>query len=106
MQLQCKNKKLQNLVASKSKLDSYKIPLINLSMEGLDTEPLKYVLHHSYIDKNKHVAVKSESLYLNLDKYIKPSSKENFHEYLRASTNIITKNIYNDNDHTSTLSAI
>ena len=25
------------------------------------------------------------------------SSKENFHEYLRASTNVKTKKIYNDN---------
>ena len=36
------------------------------------------------------------SLSINLDKYINASSKENFHEYLRAVTNIITKNIYND----------
>ena len=40
------------------------------------------------------------SLSINLDKYINASSKENFHEYLRAVTNIITKNIYNDHDNT------
>ena len=54
-------------------------------------------LHHSYVDKNKNVkrnvATEFESLLIILDKYINPSSKENFHEYLRATTNIITKNI-------------
>ena len=54
-------------------------------------------LHHSYVDKNKNVkrnvATELESLLIILDKYINPSSKENFQEYLRATTNIITKNI-------------
>lgn len=91
MQLRCKNKKLQNLIALKpKKLDRYKIPVINLSTENLDIEPLKYGLHHSYIHKNKHVqrnvAVELESLSIILDKCTEPSSKENFHEYLRAST--------------------
>ena len=56
MQLRCKNKKLQNLVASKPKiLDSYKIPVVNLSTKNVDIEPLTYRLHHRYIDENKHV---------------------------------------------------
>ena len=41
-----------------------------------------------------------ESLSIILDKYINSSSKENFHEYLRAATNIIAKNICNDHDNT------
>ena len=41
MQLRCKNKKLHNLITSKSKKqDSYKIPVTNLSTENLDTTPL------------------------------------------------------------------
>ena len=105
MQLRCKTEKLQNLITSKpKKLDSYKTPVINLSTENLDTEPLRYGLHHSYVDKNKNVkrnvATKLESLSIILDKYINPSSKEIFHEYIRAATNIITKNIYNDHDNT------
>ena len=66
-------------------------------------EPLKYGLHHSYIDQNKYVkrnvAVELESLSITLDKYIELSSKVNVHEYLRASTNIIPKNISNVNGH-------
>ena len=105
VQLRCKNKKLHNLITSKSKkLDSYKIPVINLSTENLDTAPLRYGLHHSYVDENKNVqrnaATELESLLINLDKYINPSSKENFHEYLRAAANVITKNICNDRDNT------
>ena len=84
------------------KLDSYKILVINLSTENLDTKPLRYGLHHSYVGKNKNVkrnvATKLESLSIILDKYINLWSKENFHEYLRVATNIITKNIYNDHD--------
>ena len=54
MQLRCRNKKLQNLVAFKpKKLDSYKI--INLSTKNLKLEPSKCRLHHSYIDVSKHV---------------------------------------------------
>ena len=93
MQLRCKNKKLQNLIALKpKKLDSYKIPVINLSTENLYIEPLKHGLHHSYIHKNKkvkrNVAVELESLSIILDKCTEPSSKENFHEYLRVSTKL------------------
>ena len=59
MQLRCKNKKLHNLIISKPKiLDSFKIPVINLSTENLDTEPLRYGLHHSYIEKNKNLKKK------------------------------------------------
>ena len=88
--------KLHNLVASKpKKLDSYKIPVIKLSTENLDTELLKYRLHHIYIDKNNHikrnVKVELESLSVILDKYIEPASKENFREYSRALPSIITK---------------
>ena len=43
MQLQCKNKKLHNLIISTpKKLDSYKIPVVNLSTKNLDIEPLGY----------------------------------------------------------------
>ena len=85
-------------------MDSYKIPVVNLSTENLDIEPLRYGLHHSYFDKTTYVkkncATELESLSIILDKYINPSSEENFHEYLRVATNIVTKNIYNDHDNT------
>ena len=61
-------------------------------------------MHRSYVDKNKNVrrnvSAELESLSILLVKYINPSSKENFHEYLRVTTNIITKNISSDHDNT------
>ena len=105
MQLRCKNKKLHILITSKpKKLDSYKIPVVNSSTENLDTAPLRYGLNHSYVNEHenvkRNVATELESLSINLEKYINPSSKEKYHEYLRAATNIIAKNIYNDHDNT------
>ena len=35
-----------------------------------------------------------------LDPFIKEGSKENFHEYLRSVTNIISNNVYQDKDNT------
>ena len=65
---------------------------------------MNYGLRHSYVDKNKNVkknvATELESLSIILDKYINPTPKENFHEYLRGASNTITKNIYNDHDNT------
>ena len=59
MQLRCKNKKLQNLIAPNQRnwtvIKLLIHPVINLSTENLDMEPLKCGLHHSYIDENKHV---------------------------------------------------
>ena len=87
-----------------NKLGSYKIPVVNLPTEHLDTELLRYGLRHRYVDTNKNVkknvTTELESLSIILGKYINLSSKENFHEYLRAATNIITKNNYNDHDNT------
>ena len=37
---------------------------------------------------------------LYLDPFIKEGSKENFHEYLRSVTNIISNNVYRDKDNT------
>ena len=41
------------------------------------------------------VAVELKLLSIMLDKYLIPPLKENFREYLRALTNIITKNVLN-----------
>ena len=47
MQLRSKNKKLHILITSKpKKLNSYKIPVVNLFTENLDTAPLRHGLHH------------------------------------------------------------
>ena len=82
------------------------MPVINLSLQVLDTKPLKYGLHNSFSDKNKFVkrsvAVELESLAASLDHYVAQSNKEAFREYLRSCINIITKNIFTDKDDTFT----
>ena len=64
---------------SNKKKDPYKVLVINLSSEDLDTKPLKYGLHHSFTDKNKYVkrniAVDLESLAMSLDKFVDKSLK-------------------------------
>ena len=75
MQLKCKNKTLHNLITSKPKnVTVIKYLWKNLSTENLDIEPLRYGLHHSYVDKNKNgksnVATELESLSIILEKYI------------------------------------
>ena len=56
MQLRCKNKRLHNLITSKpNKLDSYKIPVVNLFTENLDTEALRYGSHYRFVNKTKYV---------------------------------------------------
>ena len=65
---------------------------------------LKYGLHQSFIDKNRpikqNLAVEFEALSPKLDPFIKEDSKENFHEYLRSVTNIMSNNVYRDKDNT------
>ena len=65
---------------------------------------LKYGLHQSFIDKNGHIkrnlAVEFEAFPPKLDPFIKEDSKENFHEYLRSVTNIISNKVYRDKDNT------
>ena len=65
---------------------------------------LKYGLHQSFTDKNGHIkrnlAVEFEAFPPKLDPFIKEDSKENFHEYLRSVTNIISNNVYQDKDNT------
>ena len=97
---------MHNLKIKFNKLpeDKYNIPVLNLSSASLDLSLLKYGLHQSFTDKHKHVkrnvAVEMESVALWLDNYVDVSIKENFDEFLRSSTNIISNNIYSDKDNT------
>ena len=104
-QLKCKNKQLRRLISKKLvNRDNYNIPVVNLSSYELDVSGLEYGLHQSFTDKNRHIkrnlAVEFEALSWKLDPFIKEGSKENFHEYLRSVTNIISNNVYQDKDNT------
>ena len=90
--LKCKHKKLCRLISQKPiNREIYNIPVVSLSSHELDVSGLKYGLHQSFTDKNKHIkrniAVELEALSSNSDPSINDDSKENFHEYLRPVPN-------------------
>lgn len=104
-----KNKKLKDLTKNchvpRSK--QYDIPIINLgNIELTERErcTLSFGLDHSFIDKNKNVktylAANFESLAESVEKSLKPEKREQFHEFLRAYTDIFTKNVYAAKDYT------
>ena len=104
-QWKCKNNKLRTLLSQKPVYsDNYNIPVVNLSSYELDVSGLKYGLHQSNTDKNRHIkrnlAVELEALSSKLDPFIKVDSKENFHEYLRSVTNIVSNKVFRDKDNT------
>lgn len=70
----------------------------------MDFSPLKYGLHHSFIDKSHFVrrdlAVEMETLAETIDKLVPQDQKESFHEYLRKETNRLSQNVFHTNDST------
>ena len=102
IQLNIKVNKLRRLKPQNTY--NYNVPVINISSKDLNTTQLKYGLHHCFIDKNKftkqNVAIEMENLATNLNKFIKDDQREEFHNFLRSSTNIISKNIFHSKDHT------
>ena len=102
IQLNTKVRKIKKLKPIKT--FSYSVPIVNISTQDLNTEPLKFGLHHCFVDKNKYtkqnIAMEMENVATNADKYIADVEKENFHNFLRSSTNIFTKNILQSKDQT------
>ena len=65
---------------------------------------MKYDLPHSFIDKNRFVkrdlGVELESLATNIDEFVSPEVKEEFHQFLRNTTYTLTNNVYHTKDDT------
>ena len=65
---------------------------------------MKYDLHHSFIDKNRFIkrdlGVELESLATNVDEFVSPEVKEEFHQFLRNTTYTLTNNVYHTKDDT------
>ena len=104
-----KNKKLKVLISSKTKTlnVNYCVPIVNLSETVLthqEQQQLSFGLDHSFIDKNKHIkkvlAANLETVADKITETLTKDNRENFHEYLRAYTDIFTKNVYNTKDFT------
>ena len=80
----------------------YQVPIINLSDYDTDFSCLKYSLHHSFIDKNRFIkldlGVELETLAANVDEFVSLEVKEEFHQFLRNTTYILTNNVCHTKD--------
>ena len=99
-----KNRKLRSLIGNNSiaYVSSYCIPIVNISDTELtekEERALSFGLEHSFVDKNKSIksflAANLEGVAESVDKAVDPNEKENFHEFLRAYTDMFTKNVHN-----------
>ena len=95
------------LRCSSSITPDYNIPIINLSTINLNQKELnqlKMGLDYSFVDKNKHVkkniATSMENVAEAVDKHLDKEQREDFHELLRAYTDILPKNLYFSTDYT------
>ena len=77
---------------------SYCIPIVNISDTELtekEERVLSFGLEHSFVDKNKNfksfLAANLEGVEESADKAVGPNEKENFHEFLRAYTDVYKK---------------
>ena len=103
LQLKTKNNKMRNRGPKHANKTS-QVPVTNLSDYDIDTSILKYGLHHSFIDKNKFIKrglpVEFESLVTTVYELVTPEQKEEFHEFLRHTTNLLSQNVYHTRDNT------
>ena len=71
---------------------------------NVEKKQLSYGLEHCFVDKNKNVkkliAVSFEEVAGKVTPTIDNDQRENFHEFLRAYTDIFTKNVYSSKDYT------
>ena len=103
-----KNEKISKLVRQSNIRESvYTIPIINLStlvLLSAEKDQLKLGLDYSFTDKNKYIkknlAANFESISARVAGKIDNEEKEDFHEFLRAYTDIFTKNIFMTRDNT------
>ena len=67
-------------------------------MPDTECKELEMGLEYSFVDKNKRLkqqlAVNIETVSHSTTKYVENNKVEDFHDFLRAYTDIFTKNIY------------
>ena len=78
--------------------------LLRTYLIDIDTSSLKDGLNHSFIGKNKFIKrdleVEFESLVTSVDELVTQEQKEEFHEFLRQSTDLLSQNVYHIKDNT------
>ena len=93
-------------LSGKKKPSKFKVPIVNLSsydLSELERKQLHIGLEYSFVDKPKHLkkstAANFKIVSHRVSEYIN-HHKQDFHEFLRAYTDIFTKHIYATKDFT------
>ena len=101
------NEQISSFKTKKSQRSNFKVPIINLSSKKLSVKERKQLemgLEFSFVDKNKHLekqlAANFKTLSHRASDCVHHQNLEDFHECLRAYTDIFTKNVYATNDFT------
>ena len=104
-----KNKKLPNLIRLKKQvvIKHYSLPIINIYkyvLSNKEQQQLELGLKHKFVDKNKNLksllAANMERLTERVENYLDNDQVQNFHAFMRAYTEIFTKNIFAIKDYT------
>ena len=105
--IKSKSYKLKRLISEKTPPTKFKVPIVNLpsyDLSELEQKQLHLGLEYSFVNKPKHlkknIAANFEILSHRVSESIKHDTLEDFHEFLRAYTDIFTKHIYATNDFT------
>ena len=101
-----KNKKLANRIRSKKQvvIKHYFVPIINISkyvFSNKEEQQLKLGFKHSFVDKNnirRLLASNLERITERVENYLDHVQVENFLEFMRAYTDIVTNNIFATKD--------
>ena len=102
-----KNHKLARLIQVETPMSNYRVPIINLSdyeLSEVEHKQLQLGLEYSFVNENrdlkKNLAANLETSASQASSFVNHTKLEDFHEFLRAYTDIFTKNIYATKDYT------
>ena len=105
--IKTKNKKLKKLIRNNKSASKYKVPITNLSnyeLSDVERKELEMGLEHSFVHKNKRLkqqlAVNMETISHSATKCVEDNKVEDFHDFLRAYTDVFTKNMCATKDFT------
>ena len=105
--IKTKNQKLKKLIRNNKSASKYKVPITNLSnyeLSDIERKELEMGLEYSFVHKNKRLkqqlAVNMETISHSATKCVEDNKVEDFHDFLRAYTDIFTKNMYETKDFT------
>ena len=105
--IQSKSYKLKRLICEKTPPSKFKVLIVNLFSYNLSESERKQLhldLEYSLVDKPKHlkknIAAHFKTVSHRVSESINHDQLEDFHEFLRAYTDIFTKHIYATKDFT------